>query len=200
MTRKLASLAFAATLVLTLGACSKSSDTSTTNTAAPATTAKTTEKTEKKSSDSGDSTETTKKSTATTKKSSGSSSSGGDSALKSQVQALDKSLGIDLTDDEIQCLAGKLADNPSLNDISGTPTASQATALFDAISSCIPKDKFINLVGNQLEKSGTYTASQISCIKNKLADLSADEMAQLAAQTPEAVQKFGPIFAECQKS
>jgi hypothetical protein len=182
MTRRLAAAALAATMVLALGACSKSSDSNTNTTGAPATTAKPssdtkadkTDKTEKP--DKGD-TDTTKKSSATTAKKSTGTSSG------SSSKGVDS---VDLTADEKQCFtdaATKLATtNPELAqsfqgaDLS-TLTAEQAGVIGGLIANCVPKAKIADALVSGIADETKLSSSEQTCVRDQIISLDTDELA-----------------------
>ena len=196
-TRSARALGGVAALMLLLGgvACSKTEDTaaSTTTTAgATSTTAK-------------------EKDTDTTSK----SSSAGGSALeklasgeidKDDADAVDQAreqfaeeVGIDLSEDEMGCLIDEFIDNPDLADIGDNPSADEASMMMDAISNCIPKEKFVSLVIDQMD-NGSFTQAQLDCIEEQLLTLTAQDMADLMSGDAAATQEFGTLVAPCENA
>ncbi|MEZ5136428.1 MAG: hypothetical protein R2699_15610 [Acidimicrobiales bacterium] len=132
-------------------------------------------------------TSTTAKEKDTDTNSSKSSSAGGSALEKLASGEIDKDdtdvpwtggavaeeVGIDLSEDEMGCLIDEFIDNPDLADIGDNLSADEASMMMDAISNCIPKEKFVSLV-TILMDNGSFTQAQLDCIEEQLLTLTAD--------------------------
>ena len=161
MKRMIAPVTLTIVTLLSLGACSKSSDTATTNTAAPTTTT-----------------------TAGGTKSTSGSASKSDSTEKTGTTSKAKS-GFDFSSDEEQCIKDAVTANPDVAAIfagsTGSKlTAEQAGAVGALIVNCVPKPKIADALVSSLKGSpkGTgITDTQLSCIRDQIVAFDSGDLA-----------------------
>ena len=120
-----------------------------------------------------------------------------DEDLAEAREELSSQTGLDFTDEETECLVDEFLANPDLADIGDSPTAQQASEMMDAISNCIPKEKFVSLVMEELD-DGSFTQGQLDCIEEQLLTLSAADMAALMSGDADATAQFGELVAPCE--
>ena len=195
MTRKLA--AFAVGTMLLAVSCSKTADTVTAAPPAQASSgskvSETTTTEESTTTNKSNKTSTTKKSTGTTR-GSGKKDPKIEKIIAAQKQTVSKA-GSDLTDKEMTCLEQYLTDNPDILDVLNNPsTKDDYLRLFDMISSCFDKEKFID---TYVLANSKFTTQQQVCLRPKLLKLTVDQFAGLAAQDPDTLAALGPSFVDC---
>lgn len=189
MNRRIASIAIVASLLLAVGACSKSNDTTQTNTtqAQSATTAGKTDSTKGESSDTKKPTDTkatgtTRGSTGTTSRSTGTTTGGGG--------------GLQFTASQKQCIetaAQALKEsNPEAAQIieeigssnGAALTAAQAAVVGGLIVGCVPKTDLVDALVSGLKNSPegkNISSDGLECIGKQILALDSEELALFIA-------------------